>query len=82
MIEITDEMCRRAVEAWACDRIQGFSTPNDGRTRWGAPHYIRDVMLSGGEQELWRGDSQDEMFDRCEIEKMRLSLHAAFNGRE
>ena len=81
---ITDEMCRRAVEATRPDRIQGFSTPHDspnGLNRtWGAPHYIRDVFAPPEMQELWRGDSHDEMQERCEIERMRLALIAALQG--
>lgn len=78
MIEITDDMCRRAVAALVPDRIQGFSTPQDKSRRvWGAPHWVLDVHLSRGQQELWRGDSEAEMHERCEIERMRLALHAA-----
>lgn len=77
MIEITDDMCRRAVEAMLPDRIQGFSTPSDDRRTWGAPHYIRDVFLPPGQQELWRGISHDEMMERCRLEEMRLALRAA-----
>jgi hypothetical protein len=80
-VQITDEMCRRALNGWDGDRIQGFSTPHDspnGLNRtWGAPHYIRDVKLAPDKQEIWRGDSQDEMLDRCEVERMRLALQAA-----
>lgn len=86
MIEITDEMCKRAVAAMKPDRIQGFSTPHtspNGLNRtWGAPHWIRDVYRKPGEQELWRGDSQDEMLKRCEIEEMRLALAAALNHQQ
>ena len=82
-MQITDEMCRRALTAMEPDRIQGFSTPYDspnGLNRtWDAPHYVRDVTKPGGEQELWRGDSHDEMMERCEIEKMRLALKAALD---
>lgn len=80
MIEITDEMCRRAIKAAEPDRIQGFSTPLDkNRTKWGAPHYVLDVSLSREKQELWRGDNDDDMMERCKIERMRLALDAAFN---
>lgn len=76
MTGITDEMCKRAISAMKADRIQGFSTPVPGteRQKWGAPHYVRDEYLR---VELWRGDSHDEMIERCRIEEMRLALHAA-----
>ena len=82
-MDITDDMCRRAFKASKPDRIQGFSTPSlsDPRT-WGPPHYIRDIRLPAGEQELWRGDSHDEMLERCKMEKMRLVLRAALAGIE
>lgn len=81
-VEITDDMCLAAIEASKPDRIQGFSTPqNRLRTEWGAPHYIRDVYLPPGQQELWRGDSEDEMTERCEIERMRIALAAALHAR-
>jgi hypothetical protein len=73
MTEITDEMCRRAIAAMKPDRIQGFSSPPD----WGPPHYIKDVYLPPEQQELWRGDSHEEMIERCAIEEMRLALRAA-----
>ena len=73
---ITDQICRLAIEAMKPDRIQGFSTLRSDGT-WGAPHYIRDVFLRSGAQELWRGDSHDEMMEQCEIEKMRLALTLA-----
>lgn len=80
MTEITDEMCLRAIDAFKADRIQGFSTPQDkSRTKWGAPHYILDVSRPVGQQELWRGDSHDEMMERCEIERIRIALAAAVN---
>ena len=81
MAEITDEMCKRAIEATKPDRIQGFSTPVPGtqRSQWGAPHYIRDVYLPPGQQEIWRGDSAEEMTEMCEIEEMRLALRAALS---
>lgn len=80
MTEITDEMCRRAIAAMQPYRIQGFSTRQGKRgTEWGAPHYIRDVFLPPEKQELWRGDSHEEMMERCEIEKMRLTLRAALS---
>lgn len=79
MIEITDDMLRAAVRAMSPSRIVGFSTPaNEQRTKWGPPHYIQDVRLG---RELWRGDSHDEMMERCEMERLRLALHAA-NGQE
>lgn len=77
-MQITDDMCRRAINAMQADRIQGFSAPQDAkRQQWGPPHYIRDVFLPAGEQELWRGDSHDVMIERCRIEEMRLALAAA-----
>lgn len=77
-MQITDEMCRKALNGWEGDRIQGFSTPLDeSRSKWGAPHYIRDVKLPPDKQEIWRGNDMDEMLDRCEIERMRLALAAA-----
>lgn len=80
MVEITDDMCRRAIAAMKPDRIQGFSTPLDRqRTEWGAPHFVLDVYLPPEERRLWRGDSQDEMLERCEIERMRLALCAALS---
>jgi hypothetical protein len=80
MTEITDDMCRRAIGAMKPDRIQGFSTRQGKRgTEWGAPHYIRDVFLPHEQQELWRGDSHEEMMERCAIEKMRLALNAALS---
>lgn len=75
--EITDDMCRRAIEAMKADRIQGFSTPQDPQRRtWGAPHWVTDYGLDTP-RELWRGDSHDEMIERCWIEEMRLALRAA-----
>lgn len=76
---ITDEMCRKAIEAMAPDRIQGFSTPSADRKSWGAPHTVRDVWQKPGEQLLWKGDSHDEMMERCRVEEMRLGLQAAFS---
>jgi hypothetical protein len=76
MIQITDEMCRRAVYAMQTDRIQGFSTPQEGGGKWGPPYYILDVWKQPGEQEIWRGDNKDEMIERCKIEQMRLALQA------
>jgi hypothetical protein len=85
-MQITDDMCRRAVMAMNPDRIQGFSTPHDspnGLNRtWGAPHYIRDVHLPYGQQELWRGDSHNGMMERIKIERMRLALTAALRTGE
>lgn len=75
MTEITDNMCRAAIRASQPDRIQGFSTRQGKRgTEWGPPHYIRDVFLAPEQQELWRGDDHDEMMERIEIERMRLTL--------
>lgn len=81
MTDITDEMCRKAIKATQPDRIQGFSTPVPGthRSEWGAPHYVRDVYLPPEQQEIWRGDSHDEMIERCAIEEMRLALSAALS---
>lgn len=80
MMEITDYMCRKAVEEMEHDRIVGYSTPHDspnGRNRtWGAPHYIRDEFLN---VELWRGDNRNEFEERIGIEKMRLALKAALS---
>lgn len=60
------------------DRIQGFSTPlNKNRTEWGAPHYILDVYLPDGRQELWRGDDHNEMLRRCDAERLRLAFEMA-----
>jgi hypothetical protein len=82
MTQITDEMCRAAILAIKPDRIQGFSTPVAGsrRQEWGAPHYIRDVYLPPEQQEIWRGDSHDEMMERCALEEMRVALTAALEG--
>lgn len=81
MTEITDDMCRRAIEAMKPDRIQGFSTPQDERrTKWGAPHYIRDVSLPLGFQVIWSGDSHETMMGQIQIEEMRLALRAAFTN--
>jgi hypothetical protein len=79
-MKITDNMCRLAVEAWQQpDRIQGFSTPH-GRGQWGPPHTVRDVHLPHDKQELWRGDTWDEMSERCQLERMRLALKAALTA--
>jgi hypothetical protein len=83
MTEVTDEMCRLAIGALKPDRIQGYSTRQGKRgTEWGSPHYIRDIFLPVERQELWRGDSHEEMMERCEIEKMRLALSAALRQGE
>ncbi len=80
----TDEECRVVIDTWASlhDRIVGYSTPRDapnGLNRtWGSPHYIRDDRLPADKQELWRGDSHDEMLDRVEVERMRVALDAVF----
>jgi hypothetical protein len=76
----TDEECRVAIDTLASlhDKIIGFSTQNERSRKWGAPHYIRDVRLPPGQQEIWRGGSQDEMLDRCEIERMKVALDAVF----
>lgn len=71
---ITDEMCKRAIEAGYPDCIQGFSYGQG----CGPPHVIRDMTRARGEQEIWRGDDHDEMMKRIEIERMRRSLAAAF----
>jgi hypothetical protein len=79
----TDDMLRAAVRAMVSDRIQGFSTPHDSpnglNRHWGAPHYIRDVWKPPGEQELWRGNSHDEMIERCAMERLRLGINAALD---
>jgi len=78
----TDKECKIVIDTLASlhDRIVGYSTPKDspnGLNRtFGAPYYIRDDRLPDDKQELWRGNSQDEMFDRCEIERMRVALDA------
>lgn len=83
----TDEECRVVIDTWASlhDRIVGYSTPHDspnGLNRsFGAPHYIRDDRLPAGKQELWRGNSQDEMLDRVEVERMRVALDKLFEMR-
>lgn len=74
---ITDEMCRRAIAAQSLDRIQGFSTPGPGRRTWGAPHWVIDTHRPRGQEEVWRGDSHDEMMERCAIEEMRIAIQAA-----
>lgn len=74
---VTDEMCKRAIIAMAPDRIQGFSTQLSGIGKWGAPHWIRDVWRQAHEQEIWRGDSEVEFHERCQIERMRLAITAA-----
>ena len=81
---LTDDMLRAAINADTYDRIQGFATPLDeSRRKWGAPYYIRDVWRKPGEQELWRGDSEAEMLERCEMERMRIAINAAFaHGEE
>jgi hypothetical protein len=80
MTEITDEMCKRAIDAMKADRIQGFSTPLDGmRSELGPPYYLRDVFMPPGQQELWRGEDHDEMMERHAIERMRIALHAALS---
>lgn len=77
MIDITDDMCRKALEAMAPDRIQGFSTPSKDRRFWGPPHIVRDTWLPPEQQELWRGYSHSEMMQRCRMEEIRLGLRAA-----
>lgn len=71
---ITDEMCKRAIEAGMPDVIQGFSYGPG----FSAPHVIRDLTRRPGEQEIWRGEDHNEMMKRIEIERMRRSLAAAF----
>jgi hypothetical protein len=75
VIEITDDMCRRAIKAMEPDRIQGFSYGPKST----APHVVRDVYLAYGKQVLWRGLDHDEMMERCAIERMRLALTAALS---
>ena len=77
----TDAMCRCALDGWAraWDRIVGYSTPREGRGKWGAPYFVKDEVLN---VELWRGDSHDEMLDRCEMEKMRLALSAVLSNEK
>ena len=76
----TDDECRAAIAAMEPDRIQGFISrlPNG---EWGPPHWIRDVWRKPEEQEIWRGDSDEEMMERCAIERMRLGLAAAAKVR-
>lgn len=77
----TDQECKVAIDTLAIlhDRIVGFSTNLDeSRGKWGAPYFIRDCALPPDKQELWRGNSRDEMLDRVEIERMRVALDAVF----
>lgn len=74
----TDAECRAAIAAMVPDRIQGFSYG----LNYGPPHLVRDVTKPYGEQVLWRGDSAEEMQERCKIERMRLALAAAAEVRE
>lgn len=76
-MDITDEMCERAILALEADRIQGFSY-GEG---FGPPHVIRDVRMPYGKQELWRGQDHGEMMRRIEIIKMRLALTAALDQK-
>lgn len=78
-MQITDNMLRAAIEAMMPDRIQGFSTRGENGV-WGAPYYIRDVLRPPGEQEIWRGDDDAEMMERCEMERLRLGITAALNS--
>lgn len=81
--QITDDMLRAGVRMNGLDRIQGFATPLDERrSRWGAPYYIRDVFRPPGKQEIWRGDSQDELHERCEMERLRLQLSAVLGHQQ
>jgi hypothetical protein len=76
----TDDQLLVAVQAMDVpDRIQGFSSPRDrNRNTWGPPHWVLDTHRPRGEQELWRGDSHDDMMDRCEIERFRIGLSALY----
>lgn len=77
-MEITDEMCQRAVDATKLntETIQGFSTQTNGR--WGPPHYILDMRLPPGKREIWRsGGTHMGMMRRIAIEEMRIALAAA-----
>lgn len=75
MIEITDEMCRRALAAVEPNIVQGFSSPQDEMRRtWGAPHWVEARGV-----EVWRGMGHDEMMERCRIEEMRIALQAALS---
>ncbi|HYF56689.1 MAG TPA: hypothetical protein VEA41_20720 [Salinarimonas sp.] len=76
-MNITDDMLRAALKAMEPDRIQGFSTPSADRRTWGPPHYVLDVFRTGPERELWRGDSAEELEERCEMERLRLGIKAA-----
>lgn len=74
----TDQECKTAIDTWASlhDQIVGYASPTGVNRNFGAPYYIRDHRLPDGKQEIWRGDSQDEMLDRCEVERMRVALDA------
>lgn len=72
---VTDAVCEIALEAYALDRIQGFSYKHR--------HVIRDVFLPFDQQELWStpvaGPDEYQAFQRqCRIERMRYVLNAAF----
>ncbi|MDB5555462.1 MAG: hypothetical protein JWL86_5446 [Rhizobium sp.] len=75
----TEQECKVVLDTYGgqhCE-IVGFSTQKvEFSGEWGAPYYIRNLTLPPGEQVIWRGDSQDEMFERCEIERMRVALDA------
>jgi hypothetical protein len=79
----TDQECRAVLDTWGSlhDQIVGYSTPHDSKNglnrTFGAPYYIRDHRLPASEQEIWRGNSRDEMLDRVEIERMRVALDTA-----
>lgn len=79
-VELTDEMLRAGLDAMKPDRIQGFSTPGEGRKSWGAPHYVLDTWRKRGEQEIWRGTDSDEMIERCAMEELRLGIEAALSS--
>lgn len=69
----TDEQCRAAIVAVGVGHIQGF--------RYGDENVIRDVSRPHGpEQEIWRGpvSGSDDFSERCELERMRVALAAAF----
>lgn len=76
MIDVTDEMCRRALAAVPENVVQGFSSPQDEMRRtWGPPHWVEVKGV-----EVWRGMDDEEMLERCRIEEMRLALHAALTA--
>jgi hypothetical protein len=76
-MEITDEMLRAAVRAMdEQNRIQGFSSPqNRNRTTWGPPYWVMDYGQRPA-RELWRGDSHNELMERCDMERLRIGIEA------